>query len=64
MSWVQNEDNWGQQFRAYTDDELWIPLPLRVEAMNPRIVYFNWENIVFRLECKQQTLTLRGEVFQ
>lgn len=44
--------------------ELDCPLPLRVEANNPQLLYYDWKKLLYRSDVKSRVLPHREEVFQ
>lgn len=64
MSWIQNEISMGAQARAYKDFEFDCPLPLRKEAKEPRVLYYEWQKLLVRKDVRILVLPMREEIYQ
>lgn len=64
MSWIQNEISMGAQARAYRDFEFDCPLPLRKEAKEPRVLYYEWQKLLVRDDVRKLVLPTREEIYQ
>lgn len=63
MSYIQNENNKGEQAREYLDMEQIVPLPLRAEIGGPDEIYYRWNQLTIELDVKKRMLSLREEVY-
>lgn len=52
MSYIQNQNNWGQQLSKYRDLELATPLDLRAETSHSDNVLCQWNQIFYEAKCK------------